>query len=326
MFCSNCGAEVSFGEKFCGSCGTKIEAAGYVNQGAQGYANPPIQRIPVRKKSNGTVITIVVVAVVLFLSGFGGYSAYNSYMAQKEISEATDELLDSLDDIFGDASSSEKSSSKSSTDNSSKKAAGSTAASADASIASTGDSFGNPPADDDPFANYKDLTYTSYAFANMAYDDDSMYITPNGTVNDNTVLYNGKTVGAFADYVDNKVLEKGRKLDRQFLYDMISVNVIDPSLSTDTKTFESSMIYLLTVTNEFYSTGARVEALKVGFNDKDNYRYKVKAYGKDDVWVANGQDKCFWMGNGHTEYHSSMYDDETLTLWLIAVDEFFGIE
>lgn len=316
MFCSKCGKEIKSGGKFCSNCGTKIEATGYVNQTVNGYNNQPIP-IPV-KKSSGTIVAIVVIAIIVFVFGAGSYSLLNVLETQREFDNATEEFIDGILDIFGDNASNSSSTEKYADSSNGNSIANSTEQPADSSAA--------PAPEDDPFAGYKDLEYTSYAFANMAKTGDAMYITPNGTVNDSTVLYNGKTVGDFADYVDNKVLEKGRKLDRKFFYDMISVNVIDPSLSSDPKTFQSSMIYLLTVTNEFYNMGVRVDALKVSFDDKNNYKYNVSTNGKNDVWIANGTDKKFRLGNGKTEYNSSMYDDDTLAVWLVAVNEFFGIK
>ena len=166
----------------------------------------------------------------------------------------------------------------------------------------------------------------NYSFAGVAYGEKALYVVPSGYVNDNTVLWNGKTAGEFADFVDNDVLEDGRTLNRKLFYNLISVYLVDPTLSQDPTTFENSMIYLTTFTNQFYDMDVQVEALGVPFTEQNRYRFKIKSYGNDDVWIADPTNNEFYFNNGKTEYNSSMYEDKTLANWLLAVEVFFGME
>ena len=79
-----------------------------------------------------------------------------------------------------------------------------------------------------------------YAFANAKFDGDKIIVVPNGTVNDSTFIYEDKTLGGLCDYIDSNVLEEGRTINRDFLYDLISVEVIDPQLYQDYDSFSAA--------------------------------------------------------------------------------------
>ena len=164
-----------------------------------------------------------------------------------------------------------------------------------------------------------------YAFVNVkGSDDGKIYVYPNGTVNDETVLYNGKTLGGLCDYVDEKVLEKGRTINREFLYDLVALQVIDPELISDYTSFNYAMSYCLTIANEFYSIDVDVKDLILDNKEETKQVFDVVAAGKEDTWIFDGHEKKFYLNNGNTEYTSSMFDAQTMAVWSIALDEYFG--
>ena len=164
-----------------------------------------------------------------------------------------------------------------------------------------------------------------YAFVNVkGSDDGKIYVYPNGTVNDETVLYNDKTLGGLCDYVDEKVLEKGRTINREFLYDLVALQVIDPELISDYTSFNYAMSYCLTIANEFYSIDVDVKDLILDNKEETKQVFDVVAAGKEDTWIFDGHEKKFYLNNGNTEYTSSMFDAQTMAVWSIALDEYFG--
>ena len=163
-----------------------------------------------------------------------------------------------------------------------------------------------------------------YAFVNLKNDGDSrIIIYPNGTVGDDTVLYNEKTLGGLCDYIDETVLEQGRKINRPFLYDLVAVELVDPAMITDYNQFSMTMIYCLTIANEFYSIDVRVRDLVLDYNDIVKHNYEVTAEGKEDSWILDGHEKKFYLNGGNTEYTSSMFDPETMAVWSLVLDQYF---
>lgn len=164
-----------------------------------------------------------------------------------------------------------------------------------------------------------------YAFVNVKGGDDGLiYVYPNGTVNDDTVLYNDKTLGGLCDYVDEKVLEEGRTINREFLFDLVALQVIDPELISDYTRFNNTMIYCLTIANEFHSIDVDVKDLILDNKDQAKQTFEVVAEGKEDSWILDGHEKKFYLNNGNTEYTSSMFEPQTMAVWSIALDEYFG--
>ena len=121
----------------------------------------------------------------------------------------------------------------------------------------------------------------AYAYANVKFDGDKLLVVPNGTVSDSTVLYNDKMLGGLCDYIDSEVLEDGRTINREFLYDLISVEVIDPQLYPDYDSFSRVMYMCLTMANEFNSIDVRVKDLVLDPNENTKQVFEVTAEGKD---------------------------------------------
>lgn len=164
-----------------------------------------------------------------------------------------------------------------------------------------------------------------YSFVNLKYtDQDHVLVIPNGTVGDDTVLYNDKTLGGLCDYIDEKVLEEGRTINRPFLYDLVSVQIVDPTMVPDYSQFTQPMIYCLTIANEFHSIDVRVKDLILDYNDIVKQNFEVIAEGKEDTWILDGHEKKFYLNGGSTEYTSSMFDAETMAVWSVVLDEYFG--
>ena len=163
-----------------------------------------------------------------------------------------------------------------------------------------------------------------YAFVNLKNDGDSrIIIYPNGTVGDATVLYKEKTLSGLCDYIDETVLEEGRTINRPFLYDLVSVELVDPAMITDYNQFSMAMIYCLTIANEFYSIDVRVRDLVLDYNDIVKHTYDVTAEGKEDSWILDGHEKKFYLNGGNTEYTSSMFAPETMAVWSLVLDQYF---
>lgn len=164
-----------------------------------------------------------------------------------------------------------------------------------------------------------------YAFVNVKYEGTNIVVIPNGTVNDSTVLYNGKTLGALCDYIDSKVLEEGRTINRNFLYGLTAVQVVDPQLMTAYEQFQQAMMYCLTIANEFYSVDVTLNDLVLDSTNNTKQVFNVTAAGKDDSWILDGHEKKFYLNGGNTEYESTMFDAETMAVWSVVLDEFFEV-
>lgn len=163
-----------------------------------------------------------------------------------------------------------------------------------------------------------------YGFVNLKYtDQDHVLVIPNGTVGDDTVLYNNKTLGGLCDYIDEKVLEEGRTINRPFLYDLVSVQLVDLSMVPGYEQFSRPMIYCLTIANEFHSIDVRIKDLNLDYNNINRQPFDVTAEGKEDTWIFDGSEKKFYLNGGSTEYTSSMLDAETMAVWSVVLDEYF---
>ena len=164
-----------------------------------------------------------------------------------------------------------------------------------------------------------------YGFVNLKYtDQDHVLVIPNGTVGDDTVLYNNKTLGGLCDYIDEKVLEEGRTINRPFLYDLVSVQLVDLSMVPGYEQFSRPMLYCLTIANEFHSIDVRIKDLNLDYNNINRQTFDVTAEGKEDSWIFDGSEKKFYLNGGSTEYTSSMFDAETLNVWSFVLEDYFG--
>ena len=180
-------------------------------------------------------------------------------------------------------------------------------------------------ASDDAVSDSEDYD-AAYAFVNVKFDGDKLIVVPNGTVNDSTLIYEDKTLGGLCDYIDSNVLEEGRTINRDFLYDLISVEVIDPSLYPDYDSFSRVMYMSLTIANEFSTINVDLKDMILDTTDQAKQVFEVNAEGKDTTWILDGHEYKFYLNDGNTEYTSSMFDAETLAVWSVVLDQYFEVE
>lgn len=167
---------------------------------------------------------------------------------------------------------------------------------------------------------------TVYSFTDAYVDGNDITIIPNGGMNSKTVLYGGKDLEGFLDYVDSDVLEKGRKINRDFFYDMLAVMMVDKDLSSDEQSIENNLIMSLAMANNFHDMDVKINDCYLDANNAAEYRYHVTAYDKDDTWVINYRDRTMYMNDGKTEYVSEMFKNEYLAVWMVAIEDYYGLE
>ena len=166
---------------------------------------------------------------------------------------------------------------------------------------------------------------TVYSFTDVYADGNDLTVIPNGGLNASTVLYGGKDLKGFLDYVDSTVLEKGRTINRDFFYDMLAVMMVDKDLSSDADSIEKNLIMSLAMANNFHNTDVTINDCYLNAANAAEYKYHVTAYGKDDTWVVNYRDRTMYMNDGKTEYVSDMFKDEYLAVWMVAIEDYYGL-
>jgi len=331
MFCTNCGAEVSPDQKFCNKCGAPV-MAGAVNVGASSepvstaagssgaadnsgvntngavpftpvYDTPPVAP----KKSKVWPVVLIVVAVLLLISIGVGVAIVKAYTYFKDTIETYSEEVEEIDD-FGDIEGMDE-------------------------LEDIEEFFEDNYEDEDyDFGFDDDTEYEEYEYAYATYFDDYVYIAGAGVIDDNTVVYGNsdKTIGEFCDYVDDEVLEDGRTIDRDLLYELLEVHLVDSSLNSGPEYFEQSMMYCLTFANEFGDMDMDVDYCMYSTQEPTTYYYGVEVDDKEDTWTVDYSQKFVYMNEGDTEYTSAgdygMFSDNTLSLWMVVVDDFFGIQ
>ena len=164
---------------------------------------------------------------------------------------------------------------------------------------------------------------THYSYTDVVRSGNDITVTPNGGMNASTVLYGGKDLKGFLDYVDGSVLEKGRTINRDLFYDLLAIMLVDKDLSSDFDQIEKNMMMALAVANNFHDVDVEVKDCHLDANNAAEYRYDVKAYGTDDTWIVNYGQRTFFMNNGATEYHSDMFKDDYLAIWMVAIEEYY---
>ncbi len=166
---------------------------------------------------------------------------------------------------------------------------------------------------------------TEYSYTDVYRSGDDLTVIPNGSINGSAVLYGGKDLNGFLDYVDSEVLEEGRNIDRDLFYDVLAIMLVDKDLSSDIESIEKNMIMALAMANNFYDADVKIKSCYLDANNAADYHYALTAYGKDDTWIVNYGKRTVYMNNGATEYSSDMFKDENLAVWLTAVEEYYGI-
>lgn len=167
---------------------------------------------------------------------------------------------------------------------------------------------------------------TVYSFTDVYVNGRDLTVIPNGGLNGSTVLHAGKDLKGFLDYVDSDILEKGRTINRDFFYDMLAVMLVDKDLSSDEQNIEKNLIMSLAMANNFHDTDIKINDCHLDADNAADYEYHLTIYGKDDTWLVNYRDRTVYMNSGKTEYVSDMFKDEYLAVWMIAIEDYYGIQ
>ncbi len=166
---------------------------------------------------------------------------------------------------------------------------------------------------------------TSYSFIDVIRTDYGLYMTANGGMNGSTVLFADKDLNGFLDYVDNTVLEEGRTINRDLLYDILAYMLVDDELSSDENSREKHLMMALAVANNFHDVEVNIKSCIIDANNAADYHYNLTAYGAEDTWLVNYQDCKFYFHDGDTEYVTDMFKDEYLAVWLMAIEDYYGV-
>ena len=331
MICPKCGAEVADGVKFCGNCGNPMSDPGTYQippQGSQTYdytqPSQPVDytQVPPKKPKTGLIILIIVLAIVLIIGGSIAWfvhtvrKAANTYINEYEDDYETLEDIDiddiDLDDINVDIEGLDDAiESMESLDFS------------DSLDNDTGTDDYDVITDDETTA-VSDAEEYAYGYADVTIAGNDITIIPNGGLNGSTVLYGGKDLDGFLDYVDDTVLEEGRVINREFFYDLLSTMLVDSSMYPEFGDVESNMIMCLAMANNFHNIDVRVKEADLDANNAAEYHYQVKAENRDDTWIVNYADRTVYFNNGSTEYSSDMFKDEYLAYWMMAIEDYYG--
>ncbi len=329
MFCTNCGAPVEPGQKFCNKCGTPVNAAdvnvkGFVPQ-PQMQAQPQVQ--PKKKKT--LMIVLIILAILLALSVIGGIIAVRAYHAVKDYmidngladvpyidspldddtydyyEDLSDGNLEDIEDLYEDY--------------------------LDDITGDDGLEFDDTTKETIEYI-FGDLDKSAvpYGYADVYVGEDVACIVPNGTVTDDTVIWNGKTLGSFCDYIDSDVFGGNRPMNRDLLYKLISIHAIDPLLIPDDATFETVMKYCLIVAAEFRDSGAVMNEGGFSTDDPNTYYYEMEVNGQTQVWMIDYDTHEVRLNDGKTEYTSAgeygMFTEQSLAIWMYALSDYFGLE
>ena len=163
--------------------------------------------------------------------------------------------------------------------------------------------------------------------------EDYVYIEGRDVINDSTKLYRGsdKTAGELCDYIDEHIMDDGYEIDRSLLYDLLELHLVDSNLSNSQDNyFEQSMMYCLTFANEFGGLDLEVDYCMYSTDEPTTYYYEIECDGEEETWIVDYSQKFLYMNDGDTEYESEgdygMFTDDTLSMWLLVVDEFYDID
>ncbi len=167
--------------------------------------------------------------------------------------------------------------------------------------------------------------YTPYSYADVYINGDDITVIPNGQLNASTVLFEDKELAGFLDYIDSKVLEEGRTINRELFYELLSTMLVDKDLVSDPVTIEKYMMMALAIANNFHNLDVSVKECCLDANNAADYNYTVKTSGREDIWLINYEKRTIYMNNGNTEYVSDLFKDEYLAVWLMAIEDYYGI-
>ena len=337
MFCTNCGAPIEPGQKFCDKCGTPVNREDINVNDITSQPQPQMQTQPQPQrqpqyqspvppqpgKKKTWLIILIILAVLAAVSVIGGILAYRGYKAVRDYMIETgradvpdidspedyddfyddqDDLWDEyLDDIFDDA--------------------------LDQNFDFDDDTYDYDTFDED--YDFDDDAL-SYEYADVYVDDDDVLIVPNETITDSTEIWNGKTLGGFCDYIDSDVFAGNSPMNRDLLYKLIAIHMIDPQLVPDDDTFEIVMKYCLPVAAEFRDSGAVMLEAMFTTDSPNRYYYEMEVDGRTSTWMIDYDAEEVILNDGKTEYSSAgdygMFTDKSMAIWMYAISDYFGLE
>ena len=313
MFCTKCGAQIEPGHKFCTKCGAPVGGAPV--GAAPVNAQPAMPMQPVKKvkpakpaKPAGTkkkiwpfLLIAAGILAVLLIVAIIAYNRFSSGDGLADDADVNEELTEE------------------------------TTANYDVSTFNLDELSESDDADEalDNVYDQVGVEHVSYAYSDVYDMGESVLIKPNGNVSDNTVIWNGKDLGGFCDFIDNDVYAGERQINRDMLYQLISIHVIDPSIVSSDHIFEILMKYCLIVTAEFGDSGSTIEGGSFTKEHPNTYNDSMNIDGKDSTWVIDYDNYKVLLNDGKTEYTSSgeygMFTENTMAVWTYVIDEYFGI-
>ena len=318
MFCNKCGAEVTPGQKFCTQCGAQIQLQPQMQPRpqAQPQTQPQMQAQPKAdkpgKKKTGLIIAIILVIVLLLaiLLGVIGYTVFN-YIVKNDTGSYSESYTEVVTEVEDDDKTEVK------PEEAQPEVAAETEETADSEVLT------------DDLTSTEGTDLIPYGYSDVYASNDKVVIVPNGTITDDTVLWNGKTIGGFCDYIDKDVFGGQSPMDRDLLYKLVAIHEIDPQLIPDDKTFETVMKYCLVVAAEFRDAGAVMNKAVFTPSQPNKYHYEMDVNGETSIWTIDYDTQEVTLNNGKTEYSSAgdygMFTEQTMAIWMYAISEYFEL-
>jgi hypothetical protein len=99
---------------------------------------------------------------------------------------------------------------------------------------------------------------------------------------------------------------------------------VDDQFSADEKIRAKHVVMALAVANNFHDVDVNIKSCFIDANNAADYHYSLTAYGAEDTWLVNYQDRTFYMHDGATEYVTDMFKDDYLAVWMMAIDDYYG--
>ncbi|MCR5507320.1 MAG: hypothetical protein K6F34_01400 [Lachnospiraceae bacterium] len=293
-----------------------------------------------KKPNTGLIILIVVGSILLVLAITVGVVIHiarktyseNQYNADYEVEDDHD-----IDDIYDDAADIDLDGLKEAAEKIGDLDLGGNSGIDHGGQDGLGDDFGDDDLDDNDSdeddsedAGDKDGQgagdLIKYSYADVYKNGNDLRVVPNGGLNGSTVLMKGKDLEGLLDYVESKVLEPGRTINRDFFYGQLAVMLVDEDMMSDTGYVEKSIMMALAVANNFHDTPVTIRECSLDAGHASDYHYEVTAYGKDDTWIIDYEARTVYFNNGKTEYSSDMFKDDYLAVWFVAIEDYYGIK
>ncbi len=167
---------------------------------------------------------------------------------------------------------------------------------------------------------------TQLEYAYVSFNEVGMVTKPTGTITDDTVIYNNVTAKELADCMDKECSAFGKKVDRELLYQLLEVHLVDTEVVNDDFEFAYNTMFALAFAYEFSDKDVQLLSLTYPFSESGSRKYEVTLNGENDVIVLNLEDYQLYVENGTTLYKSDMYKESTFGLFLYYTKDLFNLE